>query len=276
MHPIRARRAARTGAWLAPELERPGEGADPPCQCRSADLEGRAAGRRRPGGRQGRRPLRQHRACPRLGARPRVLRAVSVDVPDPWVCRVPRADLLALAARPQMPGAVRIVAALLSQLYENLGKTGGEAAVSQPKLQRLTGLSRSTVRRSLAQLIDAGGLVEVSADAGHSKRYRLAGCSQAGHPVPLAEPPQHPKRAPYPARLVSTPPGPPYEHPREERRREELSEEKAAAVGARRTRFRAWLLHRQEHRCQSLHCELFENELGIGRWQGELNGGRSA
>lgn len=160
---------------------------------------------------------------------------------EAWVCRIPRADLRAMARFPELENRCRVLCALLGELYEDYGKTGGVGEASQRELERITGLDRRTVRRELTALKADGALVQVEAKPGLTTTYRFVGAHAAPTsraqllrpPTGTEVRPPRTESAPTPGPNLRPPPGataaPTWE---EEELSEELLEEGAGAPGS--------------------------------------------
>lgn len=154
---------------------------------------------------------------------------------EAWVCRIPREHLRALAKCSAFDNHTRVLSALLGELYEDFGKTGGVGPASLRNLSYLTGLHLRTVRRELDLLKTAGALVQVEAKPGFTTTYRLKVNVPVGADAAHTDPAQQPRtpddrkvRTPRaesahtPPSNLRTPPCAPAAHTKEE---EELFEE---------------------------------------------------
>lgn len=107
------------------------------------------------------------------------------DPTDAWVCRIPRPVLHKLATDPGVHRRERVLLALLAEFHSH--RVAGPSAVSLSRLERLTGLHRSTVRRAIGEL-DAAGIVDITeAKAGRIRHIGLAGCAPSAHPAQMGD-----------------------------------------------------------------------------------------
>ena len=98
---------------------------------------------------------------------------------DAWVCRIPRPLLQSLSANAGFHNRERVFFALLAEFFSH--RTSGEGQISLPRLERLTGLPRTSIRRALADLQAAEIVQLIDPKAGRTRRWRLTGCTTYVH-----------------------------------------------------------------------------------------------
>ena len=106
--------------------------------------------------------------------------ALNVKPVDAWVCRIPRPVLQGLAMNAGFHNRERVFFALLAELYSH--RIGGQGHISLPRLQRLTGIHKTSIRRALEELQGAD-IVQADSQPGRTRLWRLAGCAAYVHPA---------------------------------------------------------------------------------------------